>query len=265
MSAPAPAPVAAVQARITSLREMWAPAPALDASGAVLTPPDEPAGFDAFGPAYQAALELAAASAPAPTVQVAANHLGAVGAPLTSGASGTILGVSGASLFGSWSGGIAGVGSVGVPLHGTGSSVGRIGGYGRLTPPAELAAYGNGRIPAEALVPIGQGGHRLHAPAAAAWRSLVDAAAADGVTVRITDSYRSFEQQVDLAARKGLYRDGGYAAVPGTSNHGWGLAVDADVNDPATLAWLRANAHRFGFVEAVPREPWHWEYRPEQA
>ena len=65
--------------------------------------------------------------------------------------------------------------------------------------------------------------------------------------------------------RKGLYSEGGYGAVPGTSNHGWGLAVDADVTDPATLTWLRTNAHRFGFVEAVPREPWHWEFRPTQA
>jgi hypothetical protein len=35
--------------------------------------------------------------------------------------------------------------------------------------------------------------------------------------------------------------------------------VDVDV-DRAGLAWLRANAGRFGFVEANNREPWHWEY-----
>ena len=28
--------------------------------------------------------------------------------------------------------------------------------------------------------------------------------------------------------------------------------------------WVRENAPRFGWVEAVPREPWHWEYRPHQ-
>ena len=39
-----------------------------------------------------------------------------------------------------------------------------------------------------------------------------------------------------------------------------GLAVDADVSDPATMGWLRANGYKYGFVEAVPREPWHWEY-----
>jgi D-alanyl-D-alanine carboxypeptidase len=70
---------------------------------------------------------------------------------------------------------------------------------------------------------------------------------------------------VDLVARKGLYANGGLGAVPGTSNHGWGVAVDADITNPATKAWLQANGHRFGFVEAVPREPWHWEFRPSQA
>lgn len=141
---------------------------------------------------------------------------------------------------------------------------GSVGGYGSMPVPPALAPYGNGRIPADVLVPIAQSGHRLYAPAAAAWDRLVDAAAQEGVQLRITDSYRSYEEQVDLANRKGLYRDGGLAAVPGTSNHGWGLAVDADVTDPSALAWLRQNAARFGYVETVPREPWHWEFRPHQ-
>ncbi len=103
------------------------------------------------------------------------------------------------------------------------------------------------------------------APAAQAWRACVEAARADGIDLTITDSYRTFDQQVDLVQRKGLYSNGGYGATPGTSNHGWGLAVDADVTAPQTLDWMRANAYKFGFVEAVPREPWHWEFRPQQA
>jgi D-alanyl-D-alanine carboxypeptidase len=145
-----------------------------------------------------------------------------------------------------------------------GTGIGRIGGFGPISVPESLRQYGNGRLPLDALTPIGQGGHRLYAPAAAKWQELVAAAAADGVSMSVTDSYRSFDDQVDLARRKGLYKDGGLAAVPGTSNHGWGMAVDADVTDPAALAWMRANAPRFGFVEAVPREPWHWEFRPAQ-
>ena len=133
---------------------------------------------------------------------------------------------------------------------------------GKLVPPPELARFGNGRIPASALTPIGEGSHRLHAPAAEAFKALKSAAAADGVKIGITDSYRSHDAQVDLAKRKGLYSQGGLAATPGTSNHGWGMSVDLDL-DATAQRWMRQNAGRFGFVEDVPREPWHWTFRPK--
>ena len=126
--------------------------------------------------------------------------------------------------------------------------------------PAALAAYGNGRIPASALAPVGDTGHRLWAPAAGALERLRTDAARDGVTIGITDSYRSYEAQVDVAARKGLYSQGGLAAVPGTSDHGWGMAVDLGL-DSSAQAWMRQNAGRYGFVEDTPREPWHWAYQ----
>ena len=128
-------------------------------------------------------------------------------------------------------------------------------------PPAELAAYGNGQIPTEALSPVGQGDHRLWAPASEAFRDMQAAAARDGVTIRVTDSYRSFDRQVELAERKGLYSQGGLAARPGTSNHGWGRSLDVDTGG-GTADWLRTNAARFGFHEDVAGEPWHWTYRP---
>lgn len=131
---------------------------------------------------------------------------------------------------------------------------------GPLTPPAELVAYGNGRIPPEALTPIGVGNHRLYGPAAEAFQQLLSDAAAAGVTIGVTDSYRTYESQVDLARRKGLYSQGGLAATPGTSNHGWGLSVDLDL-DATAQAWMRQNGARYGFVEDVPREPWHWTFR----
>lgn len=127
--------------------------------------------------------------------------------------------------------------------------------------PAELAAYGNGKIPASALQEVGSTGHRLWAPAAQALTGLISAAAADGVRVGITDSYRSYAGQVDVAQRKGLYSQGGLAAVPGTSDHGWGMAVDLDL-DAKAQAWMRAHGAEHGFVEDTPREPWHWAYTP---
>jgi hypothetical protein len=135
------------------------------------------------------------------------------------------------------------------------------GDYGKLEPPAELTAYGNGRIPGSALQPIGVGDHRLWGPAATAFRQLRADASAAGIDIGITDSYRDYDTQVSLAQRKGLYSQGGLAATPGSSNHGWGMAVDLDLDDSAQ-AWMRENAWRYGFVEDTPREPWHWGYRP---
>ena len=66
---------------------------------------------------------------------------------------------------------------------------------------------------------------------------------------------------MDLAERKGLYKDGGLAAVPGTSDHGWGMAVDLSL-DAGAQAWMRLHAGEYGFVEDTPREPWHWGYHP---
>jgi D-alanyl-D-alanine carboxypeptidase len=127
--------------------------------------------------------------------------------------------------------------------------------------PVDLVKYGNGKIPPAALSSIGRGDHRLWAPAAGAFQQLTAAAAREGVTIGVTDSYRSFDQQVDLARRKGLYSQGGLAAKPGTSDHGWGLSLDLDLN-PKAQAWMRRNAAAFGFAENVPREPWHWTYSP---
>jgi zinc D-Ala-D-Ala carboxypeptidase len=125
--------------------------------------------------------------------------------------------------------------------------------------PDAIQAAGNGRLPDSLLASIG-GGHQLSAPAAEGFNRLNNAAKRDGVTIGLTDSYRNYADQVDVAARKGIYGQGGWAAVPGTSNHGWGLALDLDLDDKAQ-SWMRENAWKYGFYEDVPGEPWHWTYR----
>ena len=127
--------------------------------------------------------------------------------------------------------------------------------------PTELAAYGNGRVPSSALREVGATGHRLWEPAAEQLTSLIADARRAGVHIGITDSYRSYEAQVDVARRKGLYSQGGLAAVPGTSDHGWGMAVDLDL-DSRAQAWMRSNGADYGFHEDTPREPWHWGFEP---
>jgi zinc D-Ala-D-Ala carboxypeptidase len=191
----------------------------------------------------------------------------------TAGATGSVTGLDEATLAGAavrpaWAGSTASgtsssssgsVGSTSGLSSTAGSSVAPVKTTGKVTVPEELRQYGNGKIPASALEPIGQGGHRLAAKAAAAFKEMSAAAARDGVTLKVTDSYRDYDTQVDLVRRKGLYSQGGLAAKPGTSNHGWGLAVDLNLN-AQQQAWMRANGKTYGFVEDTPREPWHWGF-----
>jgi LAS superfamily LD-carboxypeptidase LdcB len=128
--------------------------------------------------------------------------------------------------------------------------------------PTDLAAYGNGKIPATALEQVGDTRHKLWAPAAESLTRMLADAQKAGVHIGVTDSYRPYAEQVDLAKRKGLYSQGGLAAKPGTSEHGWGMAADLDLNGKAT-SWMKQHGADYGFVNNVSREPWHWAYKPK--
>ena len=118
----------------------------------------------------------------------------------------------------------------------------------------------NGLLNGSYLTSIG-GNHKLNSEAAVAYLKMVNAAKSQGVDWGITDSYRNLEAQKDVAKRKGLYSKGGLAAEPGTSNHGWGSAVDLKFNGKGNaLEWLKKNAATYGFTN-IPREPWHWEHK----
>ena len=123
-----------------------------------------------------------------------------------------------------------------------------------------LTEASNGLLNGSYLTSIG-GNHKLNSEASVAYLKMVAAAKAEGVEWGITDSYRTLEIQKDLVKRKGLYSKGGLAAQPGTSNHGWGSAVDLNfkVGKGNALEWLKKNAGKYGFTN-IPREPWQWEH-----
>jgi predicted chitinase len=135
----------------------------------------------------------------------------------------------------------------------------------------------NGRLDSSDLAPIPDAtgkstGHKLNPQAAKAYEEMVAAAKAEGVEWGITDSYRPYEVQDrifdwDKYNATGLRRKKGTgvpAAYPGTSNHGWGSAVDLKVRyGDSAHTWLTNNAAKFGFSNPFsnPRtEPWHWEH-----
>jgi hypothetical protein len=117
--------------------------------------------------------------------------------------------------------------------------------------------YRNGRRVKLRLVEVGWA--EVEIRTARAFLAMRDAAARAGVDLWILSGFRSQEQQAALyrAWREGW---GNRAARPGYSNHQSGRALDLFVGAPGTRGWLEAHAHRFGFRQTVPGEPWHWEF-----
>lgn len=146
--------------------------------------------------------------------------------------------------------------------------------------PSDLRGQKNGDLDPSLLqhIPGGQ----LHHLAAEAWRKVLVAAAADGLTLKPTspvDTYRGYNTQVALFKKRydrtpsdtdskvwngvQYWLKPGYAmaAVPGTSNHGWGLAIDVNLGgDDTRLKWLLAHAPMFGWSWEAQSEPWHIRY-----
>ncbi len=133
---------------------------------------------------------------------------------------------------------------------------------------ASLDGYANGRIPSSALCALSFDSSALLRCDAAEAMDQLDAAykAQFGSDLTITDSYRSYAAQVACRRTKGSL-----CAVPGTSNHGLGVAVDfgGTAHTFGTVAhkWLEVHAAEFGWhlpdwaqAGGSKPEPWHWEY-----
>ena len=113
----------------------------------------------------------------------------------------------------------------------------------------------SGFIPTKALTPIEGGVHYMRPDAAKAYKAMQRAAKKAGVNFSVTDSYRDFAAQERLKKEKPSL-----AATPGKSNHGWGTALDVNVNEPKVYEWLKKNGRKYGFDQPMDYEPWHWEY-----
>lgn len=133
----------------------------------------------------------------------------------------------------------------------------------------------NGRIPDSLLTGLPwpeAAGFRLRADAAASAGRLAAAFYAHfNAPLLLTDAYRTLATQVALRASKGVW-----AAAPGTSNHGLGIAIDfasgINVDGSVQHRWMEANGPSFGWVNPAwatdwnpangQHEPWHWEFDP---
>ncbi|KAA8822683.1 D-alanyl-D-alanine carboxypeptidase family protein [Bifidobacterium vespertilionis] len=118
---------------------------------------------------------------------------------------------------------------------------------------------------------------------------MFDAMRADGLDPEVTAGFRTRDVQQRLMDEKvAEYRGKGlpdaaarvqaeqWVAIPGTSEHEIGLAVDVNARGRATDAnwavyrWLAANAYRYGLILRCPDggsamtgngyEPWHYRY-----
>ncbi|MEG3614111.1 M15 family metallopeptidase [Isoptericola haloaureus] len=126
-------------------------------------------------------------------------------------------------------------------------------------------AGSNGYISSSEMCTLWDGKTLVRADAAVALARLNESYRATfGENMCITDGYRSYALQVSTRAAKGSL-----AAPPGTSNHGWGLAVDIcpDSYAGSRYDWLRANAPAYGWDNPAwarpggsKYEPWHWEF-----
>jgi len=114
----------------------------------------------------------------------------------------------------------------------------------------------NGRLSASELAPIPGG--ELRDDAAAAWNAPGGPADAGLRPTGSMSSYRTYDEQLYFW---NLYQEGrgNLAAAPGTSNHGWGVAVD--LAEPWMRSWIDENGSKFGWrkTEALS-EWWHVNY-----
>ena len=145
--------------------------------------------------------------------------------------------------------------------------------------PNDLFGQSNGELSGTLLTLCGIKNFKMHHLASRAMRAMLAAAPFDKSS---TGTYRTLAQQVQLFTERyqttplpgrptKIWHGVTYwqkpntamAAVPGTSNHGFGLAIDfsTDLIDFRSFVdWLTINAITYGYSAETQSEPWHWRY-----
>lgn len=130
--------------------------------------------------------------------------------------------------------------------------------------------YRNGRIPLTALALIPDtSGQYIKSSLLAPLQALRAAFKSHfGKQLDITEAYRDLRRQENLDyAWVHKYPGANLAAIPGTSIHGWAMAVDfgsgVNVFGSPEKVWMDANAPKYGLLPTgngfSPREAWHFE------
>ena len=122
-------------------------------------------------------------------------------------------------------------------------------------------------------------------------QDMFDACRADGLTPIVGEGYRTHAEQQQMmdsyiakyeaqgmGAEEARQKAEEYVALPGTSEHELGLALDINSTDGdswGVYSWLAENAYQYGFILRYPEgkegitgidyEPWHYRYVGKEA
>ncbi len=95
-----------------------------------------------------------------------------------------------------------------------------------------------------------------------AYYVMAQAAAKAGVQLAVVSGFRTMAQQQTLynCYKCCCCNSCNLAAVPGTSNHQSGHALDLNTSATGVYSWLNKHGQSFGWKRTVPSEAWHWEW-----
>lgn len=168
--------------------------------------------------------------------------------------------------------------------------------YQKMEIPAALKKLTNGKLPKNLLAKVDCGG-QMYINAAKCFNLMYQDALAAGFKFKNIGDYRPYEDQLSMfmdryddepTGRKPevtrqyegkiwyLKKNKAPSGTPGTSNHGFGLAIDLGVelkgqlaslgSHPKAADWICANAPKYGFFlqGSDPKSPefelWHWQW-----